>query len=67
MDTSKHKSVGIDIDTYNKLRRLCEDNHRNIRQQIAKLVNDDYKKEYSTTVTKTGIESIQRQINNFQN
>ena len=29
--------------------------------------NDDYKKEYSTTVTKTGIESIPRQINNFQN
>lgn len=65
MDTSKFKSVGIDINTYNKLKKLCEDNHRNIRQQIAKLVNDDYKKAYGSTITQSGIESIPRQINNY--
>jgi len=51
-DTSKWKSVGIDISTYNKLRKICDAEDRNIRQQITRMVNQEYKsvvgKEYDT-------------------
>ena len=45
-DTDKFKSVGVDIHTYNKLRKLCADEHRNVRQQIAKLTADAFDKKY---------------------
>ena len=49
-DTDKFKSVGVDIHTYNKLRKLCTDEHRNVRQQIGKLVADEYTKKYGDIV-----------------
>jgi hypothetical protein len=40
------KSVGVDINTYNKIKQISEDEHRNIRQQLAKLVDECYVKKY---------------------
>jgi|TARA_E500000318_G_scaffold3467_1_gene3889 hypothetical protein len=56
-DTDKFKSVGVDIHTYNKLRKLCTDEHRNVRQQIGKLVADEYTKKYGDIVSQSGIGS----------
>ena len=56
-DTDKFKSVGVDILTYNKLRKLCTDEHRNVRQQIGKLVADEYTKKYGDIVSQSGIGS----------
>lgn len=58
MDITKYKSVGVNINTYNKLRKLAEDEHRNIGQQISKLVNDEYKKQYGNEPATGGIASI---------
>ena len=40
-DTSKFKSIGIDIDTYNKLKIICKEERRNIRLQIGLLVDKE--------------------------
>ena len=45
-DTTKFKSVGVDLTTYQKLVKLSEDEHRNVRQQIAKLTADAFDKKY---------------------
>ena len=45
-DTTQYKSVAVDISTYNKLQKLCADEHRNARQQIAKLTADAFDKKY---------------------
>jgi|ETNvirenome_2_60_1030617.scaffolds.fasta_scaffold23799_3 ferritin len=45
-DTTKFKSVGVDLTTYQKLIKLSEDEHRNVRQQIAKLTADAFDKKY---------------------
>ena len=37
------KSVGIDLNTYNKLRKICEEEDRNISQQIKRMVNREYR------------------------
>lgn len=58
MDITKYKSVGVNLNTYNKLRKLAEDEHRNIGQQISKLVNDEYKKLYGNEPPLGGIGSI---------
>ena len=34
-DPKKFKSIGIDTDTYHKLKRICDDERRNVRQQIS--------------------------------
>ena len=31
-DITKYKSVAIDLKTYGKLKQICKDEHRNIRQ-----------------------------------
>ena len=49
------KSVGVDIDTYNKLRAMSKEEHRTIGLQIAKLVKEAYDKNYSSNVTTMGI------------
>ena len=40
-DTSKFKSIGIDIDTYNKLNIICDQERRNIRLQVGLLVDKE--------------------------
>ena len=45
-DTTKFKSVGVDLTTHQKLVKLSEDEHRNVRQQIAKLTADAFDKKY---------------------
>ena len=45
------KSVGVDIDTYNKLRTMSKEEHRTIGLQIAKLVKEAYDKDYGSNVT----------------
>ena len=41
-DPKKFKSIGIDTDTYHKLKRICDDERRNVRQQISIWVDKDY-------------------------
>ena len=50
------KSVAVDISTYNKLVKISANEHRKIGQQIAKLVADHYKENYTNDV-KAGIGS----------
>ena len=45
-DTTKFKSGAVDLTTHNKLVKLSEDEHRNVRQQIAKLTADAFDKKY---------------------
>ena len=40
-DTSKFKSIGIDINTYNKLKIICDEERRNIRLQVGLLVDKE--------------------------
>ena len=44
-DPSKFKSIGIDLDTYNKLKIICDKERRNIRQQIGLMVDKEYEKQ----------------------
>jgi hypothetical protein len=57
-DTAKWKSVGIDISTYNKLRKICECEDRNIRQQISRMVNQEYKSVVGKDYDNMGIGSV---------
>lgn len=57
MPAPNHKSVGIDLKTYTKLKKICEDEHRNIRQQISLLVSEAYKEKYGESAI-GGIGSI---------
>ena len=40
-DISKFKSIGIDVDTYNKLKIICDQERRNIRQQVGLMVDKE--------------------------
>tara|TARA_B100000212_G_C27265118_1_gene486201 strand:- start:609 stop:791 length:183 start_codon:yes stop_codon:yes gene_type:complete len=42
-ENKQWKSVGIDITTYNKLRKICDQEDRNISQQIKRMVNREYR------------------------
>lgn len=58
-DTSKYKSVGIDITTYNKLRKICVEEDRNIRQQISRMVNKEWREgNYNESHASMGIGSV---------
>ena len=57
-DITKYKSVAIDLKTYGKLKQICKDEHRNIRQQIGKLVNEDYTKKYGSDISSSGVNSV---------
>jgi hypothetical protein len=46
-DTKRYKSVAVDLPTYQKLCKLAEDDHRNVRQQISKLTADAFDSKYS--------------------
>jgi len=56
-DTTKFKSIGIDVDTYHKLKRICDDERRNIRQQISLWVDKDYDDRFKEddNVTRLGL------------
>jgi hypothetical protein len=56
-DTTKFKSIGIDVDTYEKLKRICADERRNIRQQISIWVDNDYEERFKDddNVTRLGL------------
>lgn len=58
MASGNHRTVGIDMRTYNKLRKLCEDEHRNIRQQIGMLVSEAYKEKHGDSIGSLGIGSV---------
>ena len=45
-DPTKFKSIGIDVQTYEKLKRICADERRNIRQQVSIWVDKDYEERY---------------------
>jgi ABC-type oligopeptide transport system ATPase subunit len=56
-DKTKFKSIGIDADTHQKLKRICDDERRNIRQQISIWVDADYNDRYKEddNVTRLGL------------
>ena len=51
-DTTKFKSVGLDVKSYNKLIKICEHQRRNIRQQLGLFIDQEFEKEDTTTGTK---------------
>lgn len=57
-DTSKWKSVGIDLTTYNKLRKICNSEDRNISQQIKRMVNKEYRDTFGSEYDSLGIGSV---------
>tara|TARA_R100001015_G_C4633562_1_gene198702 strand:- start:5153 stop:5359 length:207 start_codon:yes stop_codon:yes gene_type:complete len=56
-DTSKYKSVGINIDSYNKLKKLSEDKRRSIGQQTALIIDKAFDSEYGDKTKEAGIAS----------
>ena len=59
-DTSKFKSVGINLDSYKKLLRISKEERRSIGQQVSKLVDQEYKNRYKdeSVVISQGVGSI---------
>jgi ferritin len=59
-DTTKFKSVGIDIDSYKKLMKICEHQRRNVRQQLGLMIDLEYQKEdyKKDNVTSLGLGAI---------
>ena len=59
-DPKKFKSIGIDTDTYHKLKRICDDERRNIRQQISIWVDKDYSNRFKEddNVTRLGLGTL---------
>jgi len=61
-DISKYKSVGLDRKSYDKLVKICEQQRRNIRQQLSLMIDQEFDKEeyskYKTKVTSLGLGAI---------
>ena len=59
-DPTKFKSIGIDVDTYEKLKKICSDERRNIRQQISIWVDKDYKERFKeeNKITRLGLGTL---------
>lgn len=59
-DPTKFKSIGIDVDTYEKLKRICFDERRNIRQQVSIWVDKDYEERFKddNKVTRLGLGTL---------
>ena len=61
-DTTKFKSVGIDLESYDKLNKICDYQRRNIRQQLGLLIDREFNKEeyskYKNKVTSLGLGAI---------
>ena len=45
-DTSKYKSVGMRIESYEKLKKLSEDERRSVGQQDSKLIDEAFENKY---------------------
>ena len=41
-DTTKFKSVGLDVKSYEKLNKICDHQRRNIRQQLGLLIDKEF-------------------------
>ena len=39
---NKYKSIGVNVDTYNKIVEIAHKEHRNISQQLSLLVDAEY-------------------------
>jgi len=61
-DTTKFKSVGLDIESYEKLQKITKHQRRNIRQQLGLMIDQEFKKEeyndYRAKVTSLGLGAI---------
>ena len=59
-DTTKFKSIGIDVDTYEKLKRICSEERRNIRQQVSIWVDNDYEERFKeeNKITRLGLGTL---------
>ena len=61
-DTSKFKSVGLDVKSYDKLTKICDHQRRNIRQQLGLFIDQEFEKEeynkYKSKVTSLGLGAI---------
>ena len=61
-DTTKFKSVGLDIESYEKLQKIIKHQRRNIRQQLGLMIDQEFKKEeyndYRAMVTSLGLGAI---------
>ena len=61
-DTTKFKSVGLDLKSYDKLNKICKHQRRNIRQQLGLLIDREFDKEeydnYKNKVTSLGLGAI---------
>ena len=44
-DTTKFKSVGLDIESYEKLQKIIKHQRRNIRQQLGLMIDQEFKRE----------------------
>ena len=53
--TSKYKSIGVTLDTYNKVKKLCKKERRNISQQLSILVDQEYSRQNMAPTTGGGI------------
>ena len=43
-DTTKFKSVGLDIESYEKLMKITKHQRRNIRQQLGLMIDKEFEK-----------------------
>ena len=61
-DTTKFKSVGLDVKSYDKLLKICDHQRRNIRQQLGLFIDQEFEKEeynkYKSKVTSLGLGAI---------
>ena len=61
-DTTKFKSVGLDVKSYDKLIKICEHQRRIIRQQLGLFIDQEFEKEeynkYKSKVTSLGLGAI---------
>ena len=61
-DTTKFKSVGLDVKSYDKLIKICDHQRRNIRQQLGLFIDQEFEKEkynkYKSKVTRLGLGAI---------
>ena len=63
-DTSKYRSIAVPLDTYNKLSKICQEEHRGMGKLMTKFVDDYYKtifkdeQETKNELTSKGVGSL---------
>lgn len=60
-DANKYKSVAVDIATYNKLKKISGANFRKVSQEIRRLTDEAYVKQFGN-VTELGIGSAAKGV-----